>query len=113
MDAEVASAPRSKNNQTTGSAEQRQTMYSVWKKNSLEKHILSDVVILEKDARALTETTLQYCVEQEVEMPNGRVETHKVLPKCQYSFPPEPKKKVVAFVAELFPRKECFPRETK
>jgi len=69
------------------------TMFDVWRRNSMDKHALTDVPLSKANEAALSETVKQYAERTQVEV-NGKMEERAVLPQMKYMYPAVPKKKV-------------------
>ena len=71
-------------------------MYEGWKRQTMEKHSLTNVRLTDASAQTLSETVKQYA---EAQVAGGR--TQLVLPQIKYQFPAIPKKKVGRFIPFL------------
>ena len=78
------------------------TMYEIWKRQTMEKHSLTDVKLTKTHEESLSETVKQYADEKEFNE-NGRTVKRKVLPQIKYQFPAVPKKKVRRNPIRAFP----------
>ena len=77
----------------SGSSGPAKTMYEVWRRHTMEKHSLANVVLSKKYEENLSDTVKQYA-ETEPRTVNGKTVNVKVLPQIKYQFPAVPKKKV-------------------
>ena len=77
----------------SGSSGPAKTMYEVWRRHTMEKHSLTDVVLSKKYEENLSDTVKQYA-ETEPRTVNGKTVNVAVLPSIKYQFPAVPKKKV-------------------
>lgn len=76
----------------SGSSGPAKTMYEVWRRHTMEKHSLTDVVLSKKYEENLSDTVKQYA-ETEPRTVNGKTVNVAVLPSIKYQFPAVPKKK--------------------
>jgi len=67
-------------------------MFDIWKRNSMDLHALTNVVLSKAQEAALSDSIKQYAERSEVTV-NGRSEARLVLPQVKYLYPAVPKKK--------------------